>query len=318
LPVPRYSEREDQYLRRYYPYQPVKVTAQKMGKIFGVHRSRAAVQQHAASLGLSNGTRPGWVRVSDITPDEGAKAAVIVAAKRDGVLERPYPGAKNIAMLVPETWADEYLKMRLERAEVESRGWLTTQQVADLYGIAPSFVRRSARGMVPLHWGLAKRLAMVEIDRGEKGHLRYEPESLRRAMAGYKPSKRHQRGGPKVDEQAQAGGWWTKYDLAKRLGRAVSYVSSGKKRSWLEKRIQALPRRKGFRCCYYEPYSCKRLVLDYRRRLNAKGREGADAQRRASAIERRSAEASRADASRPAALGARRRPQVDCDRPGVT
>jgi hypothetical protein len=201
----RWTEAEDNAVRRFYPAYGARYV-QKVLANQGSHRSLPAIRNHARD-GLDCYARREGAADSDLvslvevhpvpTRVDGIRTAKSAerAARRDGVItkSRIYPHA----LLVPADWAERYLSERAEferKAELAARRWITSTQLAAIFGVRPGTIQTAYAGRHGNTWALGEHLHRIDNIRlrglvidGRRAHGRFwNPQDARREVASYR------------------------------------------------------------------------------------------------------------------------------------
>jgi hypothetical protein len=145
----------------------------------GVPRSRNAVATRARRL-MRRPEPRGYTPLVDVHPYQHGERAIgahyytVTAARKAGTLKTMHTGT-GPTHLVPTAWADEHAQHLADEAERERelRGWLTTRQLADAFGLTVEHVRNA---MLP-----GRRLKVTHYLAGirrERRPLRHRVEYL--------------------------------------------------------------------------------------------------------------------------------------------
>lgn len=143
-----WTQEEEDYVFRYLPRHGHHLVAQKLG------RSPAAVHSFASRRGVFHGDLPGYVRVAGLARRAGTSYAhVYQRAVADGVthqLGNPKLGPRARPVLVPETWADQFLA-ELDAKEagdelIDEAGWLTVTDLTRAWAVGKSTILRGLNG----------------------------------------------------------------------------------------------------------------------------------------------------------------------------
>jgi hypothetical protein len=168
----KYSPEEITFLERWYALRGPKWCAARL------NRKPETVHAKAKKLGLTFGDVPGWVRTIHLANAIGVgNTTVYNAASAQGVLRVVGTGAK--AALVPEKWADAYLKKYEAWAEGEqarAAGYLTTGEARAVLSIGKSTILR-AISQAPESY-LAPYFRHVRSVRGYRGRLLLNPHDI--------------------------------------------------------------------------------------------------------------------------------------------
>ena len=163
-----FSTDEIEYLHRWYPTRGARWCAERLC------RTPHSIHHAAARQGLTYGLIKGLVRIAHLARAANDSASNVTrAAQSAGVIKRI--GNRKLGRrwgarlaLVPERWAEEYLRTREERLDGETAreaGYLTRAQCAAAWRVSRSTVLRAVNGTGTL----APLLKTARITRGNNG-----------------------------------------------------------------------------------------------------------------------------------------------------
>lgn len=141
----KWNDDQFDYLKRYYG----RITREKLKAALdkrGPPHSLVAIKSKATREHITIKRPPGYVNLVDVHPDTLSNGRLVAhwrcknKAKRDGVTVQEYQ-SKHAPLLVPEWWAEEYLKCYRDeqdkRTTAKNEKWWSSKQLAGLLGFPP-------------------------------------------------------------------------------------------------------------------------------------------------------------------------------------
>lgn len=190
-PKPQWNAWELHLLRSKYPLHGAVGTASMLPR-----RTPDAVKAKAYSMGLNVGNVNGWVPTGHIAQATGLHAtSVRERALASGYAKCLKLGGRRL-ILVPEAWANAYITMtnRAREAEELMGHHYTTDQVARIFGVHRTTIKRWLYGIPPGSPGV-KHLSRVRVvstgGRGRRQYL-FDPYHAEKEARAYREHQRRQ------------------------------------------------------------------------------------------------------------------------------
>lgn len=107
-------------------------------------RSPGAIKWKARTLGVTYGDVPGWVSGNAVAETVGCCRTSVYRAARNARVARELRTRTRVTVLVPEAWADAYIKSVLKGRENEAlmEHHYTLKKAAAVFGVHPSTLRK--------------------------------------------------------------------------------------------------------------------------------------------------------------------------------
>lgn len=206
---PYWNDEEDGIIKRTYPHYGSQLTQERLAKR-GYERSVAAIWHRAKRLKLAFApeVKDKLVPLVEAHPNiRGnnerfqASKSIVRAAEEDGVLvrSRTYPHT----YMAPEKWVEKYVdeySERLEEDRLVERTWLSSRQVADLFGVSYSSFHTLSAASCTKKYSIHTHLERIpnrtvnSNTYGAKARGRYwKPEEATREAHAYRTRKRNKK-----------------------------------------------------------------------------------------------------------------------------
>jgi hypothetical protein len=185
-----WSEDEIHLLRSKYPMYGVIPVARMLRD-----RTPDGVKAKARELGLRVGDIQGWVGIGELVRETGLHPTSVRArALASGFARRIGEKGRRNFVVVPEAWADAYVRMakRGQEAEELMGHHYTLETVARLFGVYRTTIKRWLFGIPASSPGVA-RIARIRVvatsGRGRRQYL-FNPFDTEREAKAYREANR--------------------------------------------------------------------------------------------------------------------------------